>query len=66
MKPRCLVFSPEGFAGVSEELAQQTLSMSERIPRKVGSRRKPLSQQVIRHQLGKVASISINKRSASL
>jgi len=32
LKPRCLVFGPEGFAGASEELAQQLLPMSERIP----------------------------------
>jgi hypothetical protein len=28
-KSSCLVFSPEGFAGVSEGLAQQTLAMIE-------------------------------------
>jgi hypothetical protein len=38
LKPRCLDFGPEGFAGASEELAQQRLPMSERIHRKVGSR----------------------------
>jgi hypothetical protein len=32
LKPRCLVFAPEGFAGVSEERAQQLLPMSEWIP----------------------------------
>jgi hypothetical protein len=31
LKPRCLAFGPEGFAGASEELAQQLLPMSERI-----------------------------------
>jgi hypothetical protein len=52
MKPRCLVFRPEGFAGVSEELAQQTLPMSKRIPRKVGSRWKPLSKKAIGRSVG--------------
>ncbi len=33
LKPCCLVFGPAGFAGAFEELAQQLLPMSERIPR---------------------------------
>ena len=45
LKPHCLVFGPEGFAGASAELAQSLLAMSERLPRKVGSRGKPLSKQ---------------------
>jgi len=66
LKQRCLVFGPEGFAGASEELTQQLLPMSERIPRKVGSRGSPCLNRRSGCQLGTVASISIDKRSASL
>jgi len=65
VKPRCLVFGPEGFAGASEELAQQRLPMSERIPRKVGSRGNPCLTRRSGCQLGTIAGISIDKRSAS-
>ena len=66
LKPRCLVFGLEGFAGASEELAQQLLPMSERRPRKVGSRGNPCLNRRSGCQLGKVASISIDKRLAFL
>jgi len=59
-------FGPVGFAGAFEELAQQLLPMSERIPRKVGSRGNPYLNRRSGCQLGKVASISIDKCSASL
>ena len=51
LKPRCLVFGPEGFAGASEELAQQLLPMGERIPRKVFAR-EPLYEQAIGLSIG--------------
>ncbi len=52
LKPHWLVFGPEELAGASKELAQWLLPMSQRIPRKVGSRGKPLSKQVIGQSVG--------------
>ena len=66
LEPCWLAFGPEGFAGGSEELAQQLLPMSERIPGKVGSCGNPCLSRRSGCQLGKVASISIDKRSALL
>jgi hypothetical protein len=52
LKPCCLGFRPEGFAGASEELAQLTLPMIEQKAQKVGSRGKPLSKQAIGLSVG--------------
>jgi len=66
LKPRCLVFRPEGFAGASEELAQQTLPMIEQKAQKVDSAGNPCLNRRSGCQLDKVASISIDRRLASL
>ncbi len=58
LKPCCLVFRPEDFAGASEELAQLALPMIEQKAQKVGSRGKPLSDQAIGLSVGQSCQYS--------
>jgi len=43
-KPRHLGFGPEGLARLSKVLEQQLIPVNERVARKIGSRREPLSE----------------------
>ncbi len=51
-KPRHLGFRPEGLTRLSEVLEQQLISVNERVARKIGSRREPLSEQEVRVVVG--------------
>ena len=45
-------FGPEGLTGLSKVLEQQLVPVNERVARKIGSRREPLSEQAIRDVVG--------------
>ena len=51
-KPRHSGFGPEGLTRLSKVLEQQLIAVNERVARKIGSRREPLSEQVIRVVVG--------------
>ena len=47
IKPRDSGFGPEGLTRLSKVLQQQLIAVNERVARKIGSRREPLSEQAI-------------------
>ena len=51
-KPRRSGFGSEDLTRLSEVLAQQLIAVSERVARKIGCRREPLSEQAIRVAVG--------------
>ncbi len=51
-KPRHSGFGPEGLTGLSKVLEQQLIRVNERVARKIGSGREPLSEQAIRVVVG--------------
>ena len=52
IKPRHSGFGPEGLTMLSKVLEQQQIAVNERVARKIGSRREPLSEQAIRVVVG--------------
>jgi hypothetical protein len=51
-KPRHSGFGPEGLTRLSKVLEQQLIPVNERVARKIGSHREPLSEQAIRVVVG--------------
>ena len=51
-KPRHSSFGPEGLTRLSKVLEQKLIPVNERVVRKIGAHREPLSEQAIRAVVG--------------